>query len=190
MCGITGFISKNLKKTDLVKMTNALSHRGPDTSGYFFEQQKGVALGHRRLSILDLSGAANQPMTSHCGRYIMVYNGEIYNFKKIANTLKKTNWKTSSDSEVILEAFVTWGIDFLHQLNGMFAIAIYDKNEDKLFLFRDRMGIKPLYYFYDEKELIFSSELKAICAIKKNLKINNNSIYAYLHLGIYQIIYQ
>ena len=106
-------------------------------------------------------------MTSHCGRYIMVYNGEIYNFKEIANKLKKTNWKTSSDSEVILEAFVAWGIDFVHQLNGMFAIAIYDKKENKLFLFRDRMGIKPLYYFYNEKDLIFSSELKAICAIKK-----------------------
>ena len=183
MCGITGFFSKNFLKTDLVKMTDALSHRGPDASGYFFDQDKGVALGHRRLSIIDLSDAANQPMTSHCGRYIMVYNGEVYNFKEMAKRLKKTNWQTSSDSEVILEAFVEWGIDFVHQLNGMFAIAIYDKKEDKLLLFRDRMGIKPLYYFYNKKELIFSSELKAICAIKNNLEISHNAIYAYLHLG-------
>ncbi len=170
MCGISGFISKNFDKADLVRMTKSLSHRGPDASGQFFDSEKGIALGHRRLSILDLSDTANQPMSSHCGRYVMVYNGEVYNFKEIANRLKKTNWKTSSDSEVILEAFVAWGIDFIHQLNGMFAIAIYDKNEDKLFLFRDRMGIKPLYYFYNEKDLIFSSELKAICAIKKKLR--------------------
>ena len=121
-------------------------------------------------------------MSSHCGRYVMVYNGEVYNFKEVSKT-KERNWKTSSDSEVILEAFVVWGIDFVHQLNGMFAIAIYDKKEDKLFLFRDRMGIKPLYYFYNKKDLIFSSELKAIRAIKKDLEINNNAIYAYLHLG-------
>ena len=183
MCGVAGFISKSYNKKDLKKMTDALSHRGPDASGHFFDQDKGIALGHRRLSILDLSDYANQPMSSHCGRYVMVYNGEVYNFKEIANRLKKTNWKTSSDSEVILEAFVAWGIDFVHQLNGMFAIAIYDKKEDKLFLFRDRMGIKPLYYFYNNKDLIFSSELKAICAIKKDLEISKNAIYAYLHLG-------
>ena len=183
MCGITGLISINFRKNDLVKMTDSLTHRGPNASGYFFDQDKGVALGHRRLSIIDLSSKANQPMTSHCGRYIMVYNGEIYNFKDLANKLKKTNWKTSSDSEVILEAFVAWGIDFAYQLNGMFAIAIYDKKEDKLFLLRDRIGIKPLYYFYDERDFIFSSELKAILAIKKNLEINKESIYAYLHLG-------
>ncbi len=183
MCGISGFISKNFLKTDLVKMTEALSHRGPNASGHFFDPHKGIALGHRRLSIIDLSDAANQPMTSHCGRYIMVFNGEVYNFKEIAKKLKNRNWKTSSDSEVILEAFVAWGIDFVHQLNGMFAIAIFDKMEDKLFLFRDRMGIKPLFYYFDKKELIFSSELKAICAIKKDLEINQNSIYAYLHLG-------
>ena len=183
MCGVAGFISKSYNKKDLKKMTDALSHRGPDASGHFFDQDKGIALGHRRLSILDLSDYANQPMSSHCGRYVMIYNGEVYNFKEISNRLKKTNWKTSSDSEVILEAFVAWGIDFVHQLNGMFAIAIYDKKEDKLFLFRDRMGIKPLYYFYNNKDLIFSSELKAICAIKKDLEISKNAIYAYLHLG-------
>ena len=183
MCGISGFISKNFLKSDLVKMTEAISHRGPDASGHFFDQNKGVAFGHRRLSIIDLSDRANQPMTSHCGRYIMVYNGEVYNFKEIAKKLKNRNWKTNSDSEIILESFVEWGINFIHHLNGMFAIAIYDKIEDKLFLLRDRMGIIPLYYFYNEKDFIFSSELKSICAIKKDLEINNDSIYAYLHLG-------
>ena len=183
MCGISGFISKKYSREDLTKMTDALSHRGPDASGYFFDQHIGIALGHRRLSILDLSETANQPMTSHCGRYIMVFNGEVYNFKKIAHKLKKRNWKTSSDSEVILEAFVELGVNFVHQLNGMFAIAIFDRKENKLFLFRDRMGIKPLYYFYDKKNFIFSSELKSICKIKKKLIINKNAISAYLHLG-------
>ena len=148
MCGISGFISKKFQKTDLVRMTNAINHRGPDASGYFFDSQKGVGLGHKRLSIIDLSKDANQPMISHCGRYIMVFNGEIYNYKKIAKQLKVSNWKTKSDSEVVLEAFVEWGIDFLYHLNGMYAIAIYDKKEEKLFLFRDRMGIKPLFYHF------------------------------------------
>lgn len=144
MCGITGIYSKNLQKENLIKMTHALSHRGPDAVGYYFDKEKNIGLGHRRLSILDLSDTANQPMISHCGRYVMVFNGEVYNFKEIANKLKKRNWKTSSDSEVILEAFVTWGIDFVHHLNGMFAIAIFDLKEDRLLLFRDRMGIKPI----------------------------------------------
>ena len=133
MCGIAGFISKKYQKTDLVKMTDALNHRGPDASGYFFDFKKGVGLGHRRLSIIDLSKEANQPMSSNCGRFLMVFNGEIYNYKEIANQLKVSKWKTNSDSEVVLEAFVEWGTDFLHRLNGMFAIAIYDKKEEKLF---------------------------------------------------------
>ena len=101
MCGVAGFVSKSFNKNDLIKMTDALSHRGPDASGYFFDFKKGVGLGHRRLSIIDLSEDANQPMTSHCGRYKMVYNGEVYNYKEIAKKLNELKWKTSSDSEVI-----------------------------------------------------------------------------------------
>lgn len=183
MCGIAGFYSNKFSKDDLVNMTNALQHRGPDAEGYYNDTNQGIGLGHRRLSIIDLSDSANQPMISHCGRYIMVYNGEVYNYKEIAKKIGALKWKTSSDSEVILEAFVKWKAAFVLELNGMFAIAIYDKYENKLYLFRDRMGIKPLYYYYDGKDLIFASELKAIDQIKKNKKINHSSIYAYLHLG-------
>jgi asparagine synthase (glutamine-hydrolysing) len=127
MCGISGFISKKFNKDELFKMTHSLKHRGPDTEGYFFDSQKGVGLGHRRLSIIDLSEDANQPMTSHCGRYVMVYNGEIYNYKEIAKKLNEVKWETSSDTEVILAAFSKWKFDFVNELNGMFAIAIYEK---------------------------------------------------------------
>ena len=183
MCGIAGFVSKIFSKDDLINMTNSIQHRGPDAEGHYFNSEIGIGLGHRRLSIIDLSSAANQPMTSHCGRFIMVYNGEVYNYKEVANNLNILNWKTSSDSEVILEAFIKWGVDFVNELNGMFAIAIYDLKKNKLFLFRDRMGIKPMYYSKYGENLIFASELKAIKQLKKNKKLNHSSIYAYLHLG-------
>ena len=183
MCGISGFISKNLEKSDLIKMTKSLVHRGPNAEGYFFDSQKGVGLGHRRLSIIDLSEDANQPMTSHCGRYVMVYNGEVYNYKEIAKKLNEVKWETSSDSEVILAAFSKWNFDFVDELNGMFAIAIYDQLENSIYLFRDRIGIKPLYYYYKNDELIFASEIKAIKNLELKLSVNNSAIYSYLHLG-------
>lgn len=183
MCGIVGFISKRISQDDLINMTNAISHRGPDAKGLYFNAEKGIGLGHRRLSVIDLSESANQPMTSHCDRYIIIYNGEVYNFKKIASKLGSINWKTSSDTEVILEAFVHWGVNFVDELNGMFSIVIYDKLEEKIFLFRDRMGIKPLYYYYDDNHFIFASELKAMILLKINKSINYDAVYAYLHLG-------
>jgi asparagine synthase (glutamine-hydrolysing) len=130
MCGITGFYSipQKFSEEDLHIMSNAISHRGPDASGYFLNEDQTVGLGHRRLSIIDLSAAANQPMTSHNGRYVMVFNGEVYNFKEIARQLDIVP-HTSSDSEIILEAFVLKGPSCVHLLNGMFAIAIYDKHE-------------------------------------------------------------
>lgn len=191
MCGINGFFSptKLFDKEDLHTMNDALRHRGPDAAGIF---EDGVAgLGHRRLSILDLSNDANQPMFSHNKRYVMVYNGEVYNFNEIANELRtlnnwqnKINFQTSSDSEVILEAFVHYGPGFVEKLNGMFAIAIYDKIEKELFLFRDRIGIKPIYYYWDGTNLLFASELKALKKIKKiKLTVNSDAIYHFLHLG-------
>src|ERR1022692_2975768 len=134
MCGIAGFYSSNkvFSQEELVSMTKVLAHRGPNAEGFFTDEI--IGLGHRRLSILDLSDRANQPMHSHDGRYVIIYNGEVYNFQEIATSLKSTthlqptlNFKTSSDTEVILEAFVQQGVDFVLQLNGMFAIAIYDK---------------------------------------------------------------
>ena len=183
MCGITGFISKNYNKNDLVQMTNELFHRGPDADGFYYERNKGVGLGHRRLRIIDLSDAANQPMISHCKRFVMVYNGEVYNFEDIKNKLPKKQWKTNSDSEIILEAYVHFGKDFINMLNGMFAIAIYDKIDDKLLLFRDRIGIKPLYFYHEENQFIFSSEIKSLKKLNLKLTINKSSIYTYLHLG-------
>jgi asparagine synthase (glutamine-hydrolysing) len=204
MCGIAGFFSSKqlYSKLDLENMTGCLKHRGPDAEGFYMDNL--VGLGHRRLSILDLSINGNQPMFSHSKRYVMVYNGEIYNYAEIANELKllkgesKLNFISSSDSEVILEAFAHWGTDFVEKLNGMFAIAIYDTQEKELFLFRDRIGIKPLYYYLDNNDLVFSSELKSILTIPKiPRQLNKESIAQFFHLGfipapnsIYHSIYK
>jgi asparagine synthase (glutamine-hydrolysing) len=187
MCGISGFYSFDevFSESELHAMTETLAHRGPDASGYFVDDV--VALGHRRLSIIDLSETANQPMHSADGRYVMVYNGEVYNYREIASELKqnfKSVFKTASDSESILEAYVKYGPAFLEKLNGMFALAIYDKEKKELFLCRDRIGIKPLYYFWDGHNFAFASELKALTQLAFiPLQINRNAVYHFLHLG-------
>ncbi|HSV75789.1 MAG TPA: asparagine synthase (glutamine-hydrolyzing) [Bacteroidales bacterium] len=190
MCGIAGFYSEKawLHRSDLENMIGSMIHRGPDSGGVFMEGPVGV--GHRRLSIIDLSQAADQPMVSHDGRYVMVYNGEVFNFGEIAGEIKKCKPdfepKTASDSEIILEAFALWGKDFAQKLNGMFALAIYDRSEKSLFLLRDRIGIKPLYYFFDGDHFAFASEIKGLVSavpIKKNLTIDFGAIALFLHLG-------
>ncbi|MDB4534296.1 asparagine synthase (glutamine-hydrolyzing) [Vicingaceae bacterium] len=181
MCGITGFVSSELDNENLLQMTNALKHRGPDAIGYFFDKNLNVGLGHRRLSIIDVSEAGNQPMTSHCERYIMVFNGEVYNFDDLKKNLKR-DWKSNSDSEVILEAFVEFGVDFVSHLNGMFAIAIWDKIGRKLHLFRDRFGIKPLLYYFDGISFAFGSELKALLSLKFPRTLNKEAVKDYLFL--------
>lgn len=187
MCGLTGYYSHDhsFSGIDIQAMTNALTHRGPDAFGYYNDEV--CSLGHRRLSIIDLSENANQPMHSADNRYVMVYNGEVYNYQEIATELKQNynvNFKTASDSEVILEAFANYGSEFVKKLNGMFAIAIYDKIKNELYLFRDRIGIKPVYYFWDGKNFAFASELKALIKNTKiPLEINQNAIYQFLHLG-------
>lgn len=181
MCGIAGFISPILKKDQLIKMTDSLKHRGPDAKGYFYDENLCVGLGHRRLSILDLSESANQPMTSHCDRYVMVFNGEVYNFKEIAASLNR-KWKTHSDTEVILEAFVEYGNDFVNHLNGMFGIAIWDKHAEKLHLFRDRFGIKPILYYYDGNSFAFASELKALLTLNLPKILNKEAVKDYFFL--------
>ncbi len=187
MCGITGFYThKNqnfVSKEELNKMTTCLVHRGPDAEGSYFTQN--IGLGHQRLSILDLSNDANQPMESHSMRYVCVYNGEVYNFKSIAKDLG-IELKTSSDTEVIVEAFAEWGVTFINKLNGQFSISIYDKQEQQLYIFRDRVGIKPLYYYWDGENFAFSSELKSLLEIKyirDRREINNSAINKFLHLG-------
>ena len=189
MCGITGFYSPSnyFSETDLKSLTESIQHRGPDAEGCYVDNY--VGLGHRRLSIIDLSSNANQPMTSQCGNYVIVYNGEVYNFKEIAHELKKLkpifNLKTTSDTEVILEAFAYRGERFIEKLNGMFAFAIYNKTNNELIIYRDRLGIKPIYYYWDTKNFVFASELKAIKQLKTkiNFTINKVAINEFLHLG-------
>lgn len=163
MCGINGILSReyNSQNEDIVgKMNASMPHRGPDNSGIFAD--KNIVLGHRRLSIIDLSIEANQPMGDNSGRYTIVYNGEIYNFKKLKKELKDYNFKTNSDSETILACYIYFGEKCLEKLEGMFAFAIWDKLEKNLFIARDRIGIKPLYYYYENNNFIFSSEIRAI----------------------------
>jgi asparagine synthase (glutamine-hydrolysing) len=182
MCGIAGiYHPKGVQQEMLKQMSDAISHRGPDAEGFFVDGNFGLA--HRRLSIIDLSTAANQPMQSACGRYWMVFNGEVYNYREIAKELD-VKLKTSGDSEVILEAFAKWGPQMVNRLNGMFAIAIFDTSEKKLYLFRDRLGIKPIYVYRKNGVIAFASELKAIKALKElSLTINRQAIPYFLHLG-------
>ena len=163
MCGINGIYSKinilELQKRINV-MNESISHRGPDSDGVFLS--KSLALGHKRLSIIDTSEIANQPMTSKSGSWVIVFNGEIYNFKEIKEKLSYS-FITGSDTEVILAAVEEKGIDwFINRANGMFSIALHNLTTNHLYLIRDRLGIKPLYYFKDEDKIVFSSEIKGI----------------------------
>ncbi len=135
MCGISGYISSpgRLDKQDFVRATNAIRHRGPDAEGYYENEQHSLFLGHKRLSIIDLSPASNQPFFSNCGRYVMVYNGEVYNYKEIKEQLQLET-RTTGDTEVILEAYAKIGVRSFELLNGMFAFAIYDILEQKIIL--------------------------------------------------------
>ena len=182
MCGIAGFYSKKFSRQQLEQMTCRLQHRGPDAHGYFFDENSGLGLGHRRLSIIDLSAAANQPFYSQDGRYVMIYNGEVYNYKEVAAKYN-IQQRTTSDSEVIIEAFAKAGVDSINDLNGMFAIAIWDKQEEKLYLIRDRLGIKPLYYYCDNGDFAFASELKAFDDFPFQRVINHDSVADFLYLG-------
>lgn len=191
MCGIAGFYSfkKSLPESVLHKMTDTLAHRGPNAKGYFNSVDGKCRMGHRRLSIIDLSDAANQPMPSSCGRYVLVFNGEIYNYKEIKEEIlkyKKIEFKTHSDTEVLVEAFALWGKPFIYKLNGMFSIAIYDNQDEVLWLFRDRLGIKPLFYYKSDDLFAFASELKALATLVDEVgkfTINQKAISHYLRLG-------
>jgi asparagine synthase (glutamine-hydrolysing) len=182
MCGIAGFVSKRFNQDHLKSITAILAHRGPDADGFFYEPNAGIGLGHRRLSILDLSAAANQPFYSRDGRYIMIFNGEVYNFREVAEKYQIQS-RTSSDSEIIIEAFALYGIDCVNDFNGMFAIAIWDTKEETLYLIRDRIGVKPLYYYFNNDDLAFASELKALFSLPVPKTINRNGISDFLYLG-------
>ena len=168
MCGIAGIFDPEYKlnshEDNLKSMCNSIIHRGPDASGEWTYKYDGIYLGHTRLSIIDLNVSANQPMVSSCGRYVIIFNGEIYNFKEIKLKIeneKNIKWKTSSDTEVLLEAISLWGFNkyLLNKLNGMFALAIWDIKTKKLYLARDNLGEKPLYYSIINGILYFASDL-------------------------------
>ncbi|MEW5758342.1 MAG: asparagine synthase (glutamine-hydrolyzing) [Candidatus Omnitrophota bacterium] len=164
MCGIVGIINKNgqqVYNSILQTMTSALRHRGPDGEGLYIDEN--VGLGHRRLAIIDLTVKGRQPMATEDKRFVITYNGEVYNFREIRKELEKLGYyfKSNTDSEVVLYAYAQWKEDCVKRFNGMFAFAVWDKIERKLFFARDRYGIKPLYYWQNEKVLLFASEIKA-----------------------------
>lgn len=171
MCGIAGFCNfTGNAQANIERMKERMYHRGPDAGGTYITEDGQIALGHRRLSIVDLSENGTQPMTSHSGRFVIVYNGEIYNYKKLANKLlqekKIAAFKGTSDTEVLLEAFESYGIEkTIAMCKGMFAIALYDKEEKTLYLLRDRVGEKPLYYGMVGESFVFASDVGCISVI-------------------------
>jgi asparagine synthase (glutamine-hydrolysing) len=182
MCGIAGIVGpfgSNVLADKINRMLRLMVHRGPDSGGTHIDEH--VALGNRRLAIIDLDKSANQPFFDISKRYSLIFNGEIYNFKEIKLQLKEYCFQTSSDTEVILAAYLKWGYHCVEQFNGIFAFALWDNNEKKLFIARDRLGVKPLYYFHYAQAFIFASEIRAIKGsglIK--LKLDSHSISDYL----------
>jgi asparagine synthase (glutamine-hydrolysing) len=165
MCGIAGIIELKNNRVDessVRRMTDAIAHRGPDSDGFFVEGCAG--LGHRRLSIIDLSAVSNQPFYDPTGRYVMVYNGEIYNYEAVKAMMPDYPFLTTGDTEVLLAAYIRWGLDCLRHIRGFYAFAIWDREERTIFLARDRMGVKPLYYSLSDDRLLFSSEVRSILA--------------------------
>jgi len=170
MCGIAGIAklgSENGENQALNRMSEVLGHRGPDAHDTWSETgEKGnsVFLAHRRLSILDLSEKGKQPMHSSCGRFVVILNGEIYNYRELRAELSEFEFRSGTDTEVLLNAWKKWGEACLDRLEGMFAFAMWDREVEKLTLVRDRLGIKPLYYRLQGKELLFASEVRGLLA--------------------------
>ncbi|MDR0701122.1 MAG: asparagine synthase (glutamine-hydrolyzing) [Azoarcus sp.] len=174
MCGLTGYWRPEKRESSALamealarRMASTLVHRGPDDEGVWADENAGIALAHRRLSILDLSPQGHQPMHSACGRHVLVFNGEIYNFAELRDELEKSGkapaWCGHSDTEVMLAAFAAWGVETaLKKFTGMFALALWDKKKRILTLARDRLGEKPLYYGWQNNVFLFASELKAL----------------------------
>lgn len=181
MCGISGIVNfdnTSVEKEDLKLMMRKMKHRGPDDEGIYIDNN--IGLGFVRLSILDLSLSGHQPMHSHNNRYVIIFNGEVFNYLEIKEELKNEfKFSTGTDTEVVLAAFQKWGAKCLDRFNGMFAFVVYDKLNNQIFAARDRFGIKPFYYYVDDKQFIFASEIKSILPLierRANMKI----IYDYL----------
>ena len=182
MCGFFGIFSPagiNFDNQKLEKITNLIHHRGPDDTGYF--TNKNIALGFKRLSIIDIQNG-KQPLISQNKRYVIVFNGEIYNYKKLREKLisKKIILKTNSDTEVLLESIANFGLDFIKEINGMFAFVLYDIKENCIYLFRDRLGVKPIFFSLNKNKILFSSEIKPLISsglISKEINFNAISSY-------------
>ena len=190
MCGIAGLF--NRQETwyeDIKKMNSRMYHRGPDAQNYWVNKSRNVVLGHVRLSIVDLSEAGKQPMVSHDGRYVMVLNGEIYNYedlkKKLILEKKVKTFRGHSDTEVLLEFISVYGVEeALKASIGMFAVGIYDRKTRKLYIGRDRIGEKPLYYGFIDNCFVFASDLGCISEIaKEKIQINHNALTLYFKFG-------
>lgn len=183
MCGIAGIFhtnGKKISKNNLIRMMQIIAHRGPDGKGFYFDHN--LAFGHRRLAILDLTETGRQPMQSDDGQVIVTYNGEIYNFRELRAALEeKGHWfRSRTDTEVLIHAYEQEGIDFVKKLNGMFAFALWDKRIRRLYLVRDRFGIKPLYWWFDGNTLVFASEIKSLLTHPKiETKLNPDALNEY-----------
>jgi asparagine synthase (glutamine-hydrolysing) len=183
MCGIAGILNLNgepVAHPTLKAMTDATAHRGPDGEGFWVDDN--IGFGHRRLAILDLSDAAHQPMKSHDGQVVLIYNGEVYNFRELRRELEEEgyNFRSSGDTEVVLNAYHAWGSDCIKRFNGMFAFAVWDARRETLFMARDRYGIKPLYYWCSGSTLLFASEIKSLLqhhALSR--KVNHHALLEY-----------
>ncbi len=187
MCRIAGIWNPS-DKDNLgglcVRMRDIMCNGGPDDAGLYVDEEEGLALGHRRLSIIDLSPTGHQPMTSTDGRYTICYNGETYNFRELRAELGELAFRGSSDTEVVLNAFIKWGPGCVKRLNGMFAFAVWDSLEKALYLFRDRIGVKPLFYYSNGGVFSFASELKALHAgLSDRLNIDTDSLGEFFHYG-------
>ena len=182
VCGVINFDGEQVTKSSLLKMMAAMKHRGPDGEGVFL--QENVGLGHVRLSIIDLSDDGKQPFASDDNRYQLVFNGEIYNYLELRNKLRKKGvfFRTKTDTEVLLKAYIFWGETFLEHLNGMFALAIFYRQKKSFFIARDRYGIKPFYYYLNNNQFIFASDIPPLLeAIDKNEhRVNNQILYDFL----------
>ncbi|MEM7749665.1 MAG: asparagine synthase (glutamine-hydrolyzing) [Pseudomonadota bacterium] len=171
MCALNGifayhYAANDVSRNEVLKTRDAMASRGSDGEGAWFDLSGRVALGHRRLAIIDLTKGGDQPMHSRCGRYVITFNGEIYNYRDLRKTLETTghSFRTQSDTEVLLALFASTGVDMVHDLRGMFAFAIWDRHDGKLYLVRDPFGIKPLYYADDGWTFRFSSQVKSLLA--------------------------
>ncbi len=182
ICGIAGIWHNGLSGdvgASLQKMTASLGHRGPDGNGFYHDSH--MALGHTRLAIMDLSAASAQPFYDPSGRYILVYNGEIYNYKEVSNKISSFRFTTNGDTELVMAAFCTWGIHCVQQFNGIFAFAVWDNVEQVLWMARDRMGVKPFYYATLSTCFVFASEVKAILSSELvSPEVDRESVYGYL----------